>query len=513
MPTHRPIKIKIIIFCLVFVLLIGVAYYFTANKPVYFYALLVVIALVYSVILLHKISAYLYENDLLHDLDEHKYSTHLKTTPKLAYGHYDKLTSLPNRILFNRILNRAINHAKRHNKLLSIMVVGLDDFKSLSTKLGLEKTDFLLKEVSLRLMNILRTDDIIARLDNDEFIILLNDMNHAKYAGPVAEKILYASKEPFAIGSKKINTTFSIGIAIFPNDGDSLETLLVDAETALYSAKAAGGNRYKYHTAEMDVLSREHIELETALRHAIENKEFVLYFQPQYDLATSTIKSVEALIRWVHPKLGVMSPAQFIPLAEETGLISMISEWTLQEACKANKHWQQLGLAPITMAVNMSVREFGRDLSAFVKKSLLANRLDAEYLEIEITESEIVKEPDLTLSELMTIHEMGVQIAIDDFGSGYTSINYLRQFPLNFLKIDQSLIKQVENNKRDRAITKSIIELSHNLGFKVIAEGVETIEQVIFLSRYNCDYVQGYFFSRPLPEHKLIELLTKQSEG
>lgn len=510
MQTNKQLIFTICILWLVFVSITLLLFYIIHNQTYYFVILLFVLGLFFMFLSIASIDSYLKtvhisSSDIV--IDELPYQA--LHAHELVYGQYDKLTSLPNRILFNRILNRALNHAKRHGKILAILVIGIDGFKDILRSVGKQKTDLIIKEVSSRLINILRTNDIIARLDNDEFIILLNDINNVKFAGSVAEKILYSSKEPLKISDQNILITYSIGISIFPNDGDSLESLLGIAESSLYNARTSHGNRYKYHTTKMDSLTREYIELENSLRRAIDKHELVLYFQPQYKLADATIESAEALIRWTHPKYGIMNPSQFIPLAEETDLITIIGEWTLHEACRMNKHWQNLGYKPITIAVNISIKELQKDLCQIVKDAIEINQLNPELIEIEITESEIIKNPELTLSEISKINQLGVHIAIDDFGSGYTSINYLRQFPLHTLKIDQSLVKQVEMNKKDQAITKSIIELGHSLGLNVIAEGVESIEQVIFLARYRCDYVQGYFFSRPLPEHKFIELLTK----
>lgn len=514
MLKNKKLLTTIVILWLAFIIGIIVDFDIAKSNPYFFITVLLglslIILAVYSLYLKYFFKV---ANLIDNDIDINKLSFDAIKAPKLAYGQYDKLTSLPNRILFNRILIRALNHAKRHNKLLAILVIGIDNFKNLSKQLGKPKSDNLLKVVSSRLISMLRTDDIIARLDNDEFIILLNEISDAKFAGSVAEKILNLSKDTLKLGTQKLHITFSIGISIFPDDGDSLETLLGEAEISLHNAKVADGNRYKYPTTQMNILSREHIELQTALRNAIKNNQLELYFQPQYNLTDATIKRVEALIRWIHPKYGIMHPTQFIPLAIETDLISVIGEWTVNEAFRISKQWQHLGYQPIVMAINVSINQLQKELADIVKHALTAHHLKPEFVEIEITESEIIQDPELTLNELIKIHEMGVKISIDDFGSGYTSINYLRQFPLHTLKIDQSLIKQVENSKKDRAITKSIIELSHSLGLKVIAEGVESIEQVIFLARCHCDYAQGYFFSRPLPEHKLIELLTKSKHS
>lgn len=425
-------------------------------------------------------------------------------------AHYDNLTTLPNRVFFNEILNKAINHAQRHKKVLAVLFIDLDRFKNINDALGHTFGDLVLKEMGARFATLLRAGDILARLGGDEFIILLNDIGHPKFAGPVAEKILNACAQPVKVESHEFFLTASIGVSIFPDDGTSLEDLQKNADMAMYKAKRAGGGIYQYYTHEMDAAAHEHIKLEAELRRAIQEHEFVLYFQPQLSLKDGKIKRVEALIRWEHPEICLVPPMKFIPLAEETGLIMHIGEWAIHEACRTAKQWQNEGYDPITIAVNISPKQFKhQDVAQIVSDSLKEHDLHPKYLEVEITETAVMDNVDDAISKLTIIHDMGVQISVDDFGTGYTSINYLRQFPVSVLKIDQTFIKGLPNNQNDIAITSAVISLGHNLGLEIVAEGVETAEQMEFLTEHRCDLIQGYFLSRPLPANKVISQFTK----
>lgn len=425
-------------------------------------------------------------------------------------AHYDNLTALPNRVFFNEILNKALNHAKRNKKTLAVLFIDLDRFKNINDALGHPIGDLVLKEMGNRFANIIRAGDILARLGGDEFIILLNDIGNAKYAGPVAEKLLAVCSQPVKIDSHEFFITASIGICIFPNDGQSLEDLQKNADMAMYKAKRSGGGIYEYFTQEMNIAAHEHIKLEAAIRKALQNNEFVLYFQPQLSLKTGKIKCVEALIRWEHPELGMISPIKFIPLAEETGLILPIGEWTIREACRINKGWQNEGFDPISVAVNISPKQFHhQDIAEIVSSALKEAELKPQYLEVEITETAVMHDVDIAINRLTNINNMGVRISVDDFGTGYTSISYLKQFPVSVLKIDQHFIKGIPNNQNDLAITSAVIALGHNLGLEVVAEGVETAEQLQYLTEHHCDLVQGYFLSRPLPAQKIILQFTK----
>lgn len=423
-------------------------------------------------------------------------------------AHYDHLTSLPNRVFFNEMLNKSMSHAKRHDKKLAILFIDLDRFKKINDGLGHAMGDLVLKEVANRFVSILRAGDIVARLGGDEFIVLLNDIEQSKYAGPVAEKLLKICEEPIHIDHHEFFISASIGICVYPEDGASLEELQKNADIAMYKAKHIGGSTYQYFTKEMNIEAHEHIKLEAALRKAITQNEFVLHYQPKFSIKNGTIMGVEALIRWNNPELGMISPAKFIPFAEETGLIMQIGEWSLREACKTIKSWQNQGYLPFSVAVNLSPKQFRhQDIANLVSAILLETGLDPSYLELEITETAVMDNVDLAIAKLNTIEAMGVSVAIDDFGTGYTSISYLKQFPVSVLKIDQSFIKGIPANSNDAAITSAFIALAHNLGIKVVAEGVETAAQLQYLADHACDIVQGYYLSRPLPEEKLLLLL------
>lgn len=429
-------------------------------------------------------------------------------------AHYDNLTSLPNRVFFNEMLNKAINHANRHKKMLAILFIDLDRFKTINDALGHHIGDLVLKELASRFATVLRAGDIMARLGGDEFIILLNDIEQAKFASPVAEKILQVCAQPVKINAHEFFITASIGICVFPTDGSSLEDLQKNADMAMYKAKRSGGGVFQYFTKEMNVEAHEHIQLEAALRKALTNNEFVLHYQPKLTLEDGMISGVEALIRWEHPELGMISPAKFIPLAEETGLIMQIGEWALREACRTNKSWQDQGYLPISVAVNISPKQFRhQDISQLVSTVLAETGLDPKYLELEITETAVMDNVDKAASKLNDIQRMGVNVSVDDFGTGYTSISYLKQFPISVLKIDQSFIRGIPTNQNDLSITSAVIALAHSLGIKVVAEGVETAEQLQFLADNNCDVVQGYYLSRPLPEQKIILQLTKMDSS
>lgn len=428
-------------------------------------------------------------------------------------AHYDNLTSLPNRVFFNEILNKAINHAKRQNKEFAVLFVDLDRFKNINDALGHPIGDLVLKEMGIRFTKLMRAGDILARLGGDEFIILLNDIGNPKFVIPFAEKLLEASKHPVKIETHEFFISASIGICVFPNDAQSLEELHKYADMAMYKAKRAGGGTYQFYTEEMNVSAHEHIQMEAALRKAIQNNEFVLHFQPQLNLKDGTIKRVEALIRWESPEHGLISPAKFIPLAEETGLIMPIGEWALKEACRTAKQWQNDGYDPISIAVNISPKQFRhQDVAQVVTDALKESHLDPKYLEVEITETAVMDNADETIGKLNKISQMGINISVDDFGTGYTSISYLKQFPVSILKIDQHFIKGIPENQDDIAIVSAVLALGHNLGLEIVAEGVETAEQMEFLTEHGCDLIQGYFLSRPLPANKIIQQFTKSGQ-
>lgn len=420
-------------------------------------------------------------------------------------ARYDSLTSLPNRIIFNEILNKSINHAKRYNKILAILLINLDSFRIIHDTFGGTKNDFLLKELGKRFATVLRSDDVLAKLDGDEFIVLLNDIVKPKFAGKVAEKLLSVCAKPIMINNREFSVKASIGICIFPNDGDSLEDLLKHVDIALYKVKHKGGGIYQFYTHKMDIEARQYILLETALRKAIGNNELSLHYQPKLNIKKGSIVGVEALMRWEHPEYGVISPSEFIPLAEEAGMMMQIGEWALREACKMNKQWQDEGYEHISIALNLSHKQFhDKNIAKVISDVLTETGLNPKYLELEITEKTAMDDAEKAVCILNEIKSTGVQLSLDHFGTGHTSISHLKQFPISALKIDQSFIKGSLIKPNDAAITGAIIALAHHLGLEVIAEGVETAEQVQHLAIENCDMVQGYFLCHPLPAQTIV---------
>ncbi|MEO8400807.1 MAG: bifunctional diguanylate cyclase/phosphodiesterase [Gammaproteobacteria bacterium] len=454
-----------------------------------------------------KLEQHLAQNQSL----QNELAIHREHLVRLA--HYDELTSLPNQIFFNEMLNKTINHAHRHKKMMAILFVDLDRFKNINDTLGRSQADSVLKNIAERFSTALRSGDILARVSGDEFIILLNDIEQAKFAGQVAEKLIQECSKPFKIDDHVLSVTTSISICIYPTDGASLEELQKNAALAMYKAKRSGGGVFNYFTKEMNIEAHKHIQLDSALHKAISNNEFVLYYQPKLNLKNGRIEDVEALIRWENPELGLVSPLEFIPLAEETGLIMAIGEWALRDACRANKAWQESGYQPITVSVNLSSRQFQHpDLTQMVAEILAETGLDAKFLELEVTEQAIMANIQSSAAKFDEFKRMGVAISIDDFGTGYTSISYLKQLPIRAIKIDQRFIKGIPANSDDAAIAKAIISLAHSLDIEVVAEGVETATQLEYLADNHCNMVQGYYLSRPLPEQKIVLQFSKVTD-
>lgn len=422
-------------------------------------------------------------------------------------AHYDSLTNLPNRVFFNEMFNQMIIDTKQDKKTFAVLFVDLDRFKTINDALGHYTGDIVLKEVAERFKMLLRPDDILARLGGDEFIILLKDVDRDA-TSEFAMQIINSLAKPVIVSSHELYIGTSIGVCLFPEDGSSLEELQKNADMAMYKAKHQGGGIYSYFNKDMMTEAHKFIELESALRQAFKNNEFQVYYQPKLDTQTGDLVGAEALIRWIHPEHGIINPAVFIPQAEKTGLIMHLGEWMLREVCKQIKSWQERGYKPIRIAVNLSTKQFQQqDMAKIIDTILNETQLEAKYLEVEITESAMMEDVNKVTHKLENIHMLGVPIAIDDFGSGYTSISFLKQFPIAVLKIDQAFIKGIPSNQNDCSITKSIIDLAHNLGMKVVAEGVETQEQLQWLADFECDIVQGYFLSRPVPESKFISML------
>lgn len=438
---------------------------------------------------------------------------HKKTEEKINYlAFHDPLTGLANRRLFQDHFGRALERAKQHHHMLAILFVDLDRFKLINDSLGHDIGDLLLQKVSKRLTECVPAQDSICRQGGDEFIILLEKVTHPEILS-LAQEIIAAISKPYELKGHKIVVTPSMGISLFPTHGDDAETLIKQADNAMYHAKRQGKNNYQLYSVQIDSLSNEKLETEILLRKALDRQEFVVYYQPQIDLTTHNISGVEALIRWNHPKLGVIPPGKFIPLAEETGLIVPIGEWVLRTACKQNKEWQDQGLPPMVISVNLSVRQFYQtDLIQMISKILAETGLDPHYLELEITETMTMHVESATMV-LRDLKNLGVKIAIDDFGTGYSSLNYLKRLPIDRLKIDQSFVQDLTTDSNDRDIVATIIAMGHTLKKKIIAEGVETKEQFVFLKEHQCDEVQGHYFSEPVDSNNflpIIECLAKQ---
>ncbi len=440
---------------------------------------------------------------------------------KMAY--YDSLTNLPNRLLFLDRLHLALSHAERHRRFLALLFLDLDNFKRINDTLGHRAGDMLLKEVAQRLTGSMRSSDVIsrqspdefeitvARQGGDEFTILLTEISHVQNAAKVAQRFLESLARPFLLDGQEVFITASVGIALYPLDGDDPDSLLKNADIAMYHAKDRGKNNYQYYQQSMNVAAIERLSLETALRKALERKEFLLYYQPQMDIGTGNIVGMEALIRWKHPDRGMIPPGEFIPLAEETGMIVPIGEWVLNTACAQNKVWQDHGYPPLRVSVNISGQQFRQQgLINTVARSLEMSGLPPRCLILEITESIIMRPTEEIMSMFHELTAMGVRFSIDDFGTGYSSLSYLKRFPIHEIKIDRSFVKEINTSADDAAIAKAIIAMAHSLNLKVMAEGVETEQQMEILAHEGCDEMQGYLIGRPVPAGEAMKLLARQ---
>ena len=429
----------------------------------------------------------------------------------LAY--YDPLTNLPNRTLLRDRTEQLLHNASRENRQAALLFIDLDNFKNINDSLGHLAGDRLLQEVARRIESELRQSDTVGRLGGDEFLVLLTDAN-VSASMHVARNLLDSIGRSFGIEGHSLTVSASIGIALYPRDGTNFEELHKNADVAMYKAKELGRNRYHFFTQELNNAAMERLTLENALRQALEERQFMLHYQPQVDIRSGKIIGLEALLRWNHPELGSVSPARFIPVAEESGLIGPIGAWVVHEACRQNKAWQDAGLQPLVVAVNTSTRQYSiGDVYDMVEQALQDSGLQPHYLEVEITESLLAQDLDSTLEVMSKLKGLGVHIAVDDFGTGYSSLAYLKRFPIDKLKIDQSFIRDLETDEDDRAIAAGVINLSHSLQLTAIAEGVETEQQLATLHQLGCDEAQGFLFSRPLPPHELEALLRQSASG
>jgi diguanylate cyclase (GGDEF)-like protein/PAS domain S-box-containing protein len=429
-------------------------------------------------------------------------------------AHFDALTHLPNRTLLNDRVELAIAGAKRDQRRLAVIFLDLDRFKNVNDSLGHHAGDLLLQAVAERLKNCVRESDTISRLGGDEFVLLLNGILEPNDAAGVAQKVLNVLANPFSLDGHEVRIGASLGISIYPDNGLDGSDLFKNADAAMYDAKKNGRNNFRFFSTPMNDETFEKISLENDLWRALKNKEFILHYQPQINILTGKVIGAEALIRWQHPDKGLIPPVRFIPIAEENGLITTIGEWVLNEACIQNRKWQDEGLIKIPVAVNLSAVQFHQEnIKETIARALHDSGLEPCYLELEITESVTMKEIETTIRTLQEIKQMGVLIAIDDFGTGYSSLSYLKRFPIDKLKVDRSFVRDITANPDDAAIVRTVIGMGHGLRLKVIAEGVETAEQLAFLRECQCDEIQGYYFSTPLSVQEFAAFVGKVDDG
>ena len=413
---------------------------------------------------------------------------------------HDALTGLPNRVLLTDRLEQASAHAERDRGSFAVLLVDLDRFKSINDSIGHQAGDELLKEVAQRLRSILRPIDTLARLGGDEFVIIVNCIAGREQAESLIKQVLECIGRPMVLASIKVQISPSIGVSLYPQDGKDPQTLLKAADAAMYHAKKTGRNTFQFFTSEVNSFTRERLELESSLRLALGQNEFVLHYQPKVDIRNGHIVGVEALLRWNHPALGLLSPEEFIPLAEETGLIVPIGDWVLTEACRQAHAWHVAGLTHLRMAVNLAAQQFrAANLAERVRDTLQQSGLEARFLEFELTESAVMQDAEQSAFILQQLSDLGVRLSLDDFGTGYSSLSYLQRFPLNKVKIDRSFVREICRSESNAEIVRAIVSLAHSLRLSVIAEGVETIEQLDFLQTIGCDQYQGYYRSAAVP--------------
>ncbi len=423
-------------------------------------------------------------------------------------AYYDNLTNLPNRFLFKDRVVNAINLAKRTGGLISIIFIDLDNFKSVNDTIGHDGGDQLLKEVARNLKSRVRKSDTVSRFGGDEYMIMLNNIKDEEDISRIADKVLSIFAKPFIIQGQEFFVTGSLGISVYPIDGEDPKTLIKNADTAMYQAKSKGKNRYAFCTSSMKTEVEKNLTISNDLFYALDRNQFSVHYQPQMDLSNKHITGLEALLRWEHPKLGMIPPKVFIPIAEKNGSINNIGDWVLRTACLQNKKWQDMGLSNFKIGVNLSAIQFRNpNISYQIERILNETGLDPKYLELEITESIAIKEADFVVRALNKLKEIGVSIAIDDFGTEYSSLSRLKNLPIDRIKIDMEFIHGIENNEKDKAITTIIINLAKSLGLNVLAEGVETAPQVEFLNQKMCEYVQGYYYHKPMPADRMEKIL------
>jgi diguanylate cyclase (GGDEF)-like protein len=420
---------------------------------------------------------------------------------------HDPLTALPNRTLLHERLSHALAKAQRHDRQLAALFIGLDRFKSVNDTLGHEAGDALLQDAARRLYDCLRETDTMARQGGDEFVVLMDELSDRDPISRVSQRILDAVARPFSLDGRELHISASIGISVYPDDG---RTLLRNADVAMHRAKEKGGNGYQYYSAQLDNHSVERLSLESGLRRALERDELTLHYQPKVNIASGLVSGMEALLRWQHPELGSVPPARFIPIAEETGLIVPIGAWVLKTACAQNRAWQRSGVRRFAVAVNLSPRQFAADnLLEDIRSALAESGLAPQDLELEITESMVMDDPDKAIDVLRQVKALGVSVAIDDFGIGYSSLAYLKRFPIDTVKVDRSFVEDIPADENSMAIAQAVIAMAHNLRLKVVAEGVESEGQLSFLRGEGCDDIQGYYFCEARAASSIKGMMSK----
>lgn len=428
----------------------------------------------------------------------------------LAY--HDGLTGLPNRLSFLEGIDKVLDDARATQNNFAVLFVDLDRFKLINDSLGHDAGDELLKVAAKRIRNCIRDHDQVFRIGGDEFTVILRSVGRPEDVSHVARRLVNSLSKIINLREHDVIVNASIGIALFPDNSDNSEKLISDADAAMYQAKQAGGNCYKFYTADMSERALDRLELETALQRALEEDQFELHYQPKVDLSGNRIVGVEALLRWQHPENGLIAPNSFIPFLESTGLITPVGDWVLRTACLQNKAWQDAGMEPITVSVNVSARQFGsRAVVKSVREALRESELDPQYLELELTESLLMQNADSAIDIMVELKDLGVQLSIDDFGSGYSSLSYLSQFPVDILKIDRSFIHNIDHSEKNTAITTAIASLAHSLNLDVVAEGVEETAQIDILREQGCQIVQGFLFSKPLVADDFARKLAEET--
>ncbi|UJP04995.1 MAG: EAL domain-containing protein [Nitrosomonas sp.] len=443
-----------------------------------------------------------YLSTIVRDISERK---HLEAELQHQTTH-DRLTGLPNRFFLIDRFTSALEYARRHGRHVAVLFLDLDNFKRVNDNLGHAAGDILLQQVAQRLKSCLRSNDTVARHGGDEFTIVVSDLDDSENVLAIMHKLQTAFERSVIIGSQEIYITFSIGIALYPHDGDQIDQLLRHADVAMYQAKSSGPNQYRFYASDMNIRGHELLALEADLRRALEHEEFLLHYQPQMELRSNRIAAVEGLIRWQHPVRGVLSPDDFVPLLENSGMIIPVGEWVLRQACKAHRMRREAGSDCVRVSVNVSAAQFNDvHLLDKIRRVLKDEQMPQQSLELEITENILMRDPVTAVEVLQAIHALGARIAIDDFGTGYSSLAYLKRFPLDVLKIDRTFVNDLARDPGDAAIVEASISLAHKLGLEVVAEGVETEEQFEFMRMHDCDLVQGYYLSQPLPSRELVK--------